>query len=656
MRKENSSFRTKFISEAGSYLHNHDYFGFVEMEDYACYCIADGMDEDTKKESAQIAVSAIIEEFQESPRFSKGAVKRYLAVAHEELHKESTNARLEASIVIILTNYKKVIWGNAGNARLYLVRNESIKYRTVDHSLSQNLANEGQIALDQIDLHEERNNLYSYVGQPGKLKPSISKKQKLEDGDILILCTRGVWEAIGVPELLDALEGVQNPEDVCTGLEDVILSQQDSILDNYTIAAIFIDKVYRNPKASRNKKILKLVMTAGLLLFTTVLAIVILKYSTNNSNYEKMLAAKDKGVQYIADGVYDAANTEMMTANEIATSVKAGNGSKKARQKKITMDYAKLTKLLAKGKEYLDNGFYSNANESFLESSNLYLAMKEEYKDEIWIDDPAKSLASYAKYMELATDQTKTERFAEAIENFEKARKEGINTGDMQLQTLAENKKADASALSFIAEGDRFLKEAKAHFDAKEYNGALIGYQSASNAYAKAGELSKNVDVGPKVENAELGIQNSQGAINNQTVQDKEKESQRHIDSGDKKYKEGKYPEAIQAYENAKAIYKELGDSAMLSIVDGYIAKAQQQIDNETAKQEQENVEIAAKEAKAAQYMLEASELLVEGSKQKAIDKYSLAQELYTELDNKEYAKTLARIVDAISKMYKNGD
>ena len=52
MRKENASFETKFISEAGSYLNNADYFAFVELKDYACYVIADGIDTDDMKKSA----------------------------------------------------------------------------------------------------------------------------------------------------------------------------------------------------------------------------------------------------------------------------------------------------------------------------------------------------------------------------------------------------------------------------------------------------------------------------------------------------------------------------------------------------------------------------------------------------------------------------
>ena len=43
MRRDNSSFKTAFLSEAGSRLKNNDYFGFVELDGYACYVVADGI-------------------------------------------------------------------------------------------------------------------------------------------------------------------------------------------------------------------------------------------------------------------------------------------------------------------------------------------------------------------------------------------------------------------------------------------------------------------------------------------------------------------------------------------------------------------------------------------------------------------------------------
>ena len=85
MRKENASFITKFISESGSYLVNSDYFAFVELKDYACYVIADGIDTDERKESAKLAITTVITRFSENPGMSAGKLKSYMKAAHKIL-------------------------------------------------------------------------------------------------------------------------------------------------------------------------------------------------------------------------------------------------------------------------------------------------------------------------------------------------------------------------------------------------------------------------------------------------------------------------------------------------------------------------------------------------------------------------------------------
>ena len=266
MRRDNSTFKTKFISEAGSFLRNADYFAFVEMEDYACYCIADGIDDDKKRNSAEIAVSTVITQFSEKKKMSKRYLKKYIEAAHKELLKETKDVRLEASILIMVTDYRKMRWIQAGNARLYHWRNGRIVNKSKDQSLSQEMAENGEISMDKIQEHEERHNLFCYLGQPGIFKPFMSKKIKLADGDIVTLCTRGIWENTGEAELLDSIEEANEPEDVCTGLEDIILSQRMKLISNYTMSCTYMNKVYQNPKRKALiKKILKIAIPVVLL-------------------------------------------------------------------------------------------------------------------------------------------------------------------------------------------------------------------------------------------------------------------------------------------------------------------------------------------------------------------------------------------------------
>ena len=110
MRKQNSDFEARFISEEGSRLKNRDYFGYVELDEFACYVIADGITEVTDVESARLAIETVILSFQENPSLSKRAVKRLLKRANRALLGKESDRRLKASITVVVTDYQKMIW------------------------------------------------------------------------------------------------------------------------------------------------------------------------------------------------------------------------------------------------------------------------------------------------------------------------------------------------------------------------------------------------------------------------------------------------------------------------------------------------------------------------------------------------------------------
>ena len=82
MRRINSDFQTLHISEEGQKLSNRDYFGYVEMDDFACYVLADSLDDEPAVNSARLVVDSIIRDFTEAPTMGKGTLRRYLLRAH----------------------------------------------------------------------------------------------------------------------------------------------------------------------------------------------------------------------------------------------------------------------------------------------------------------------------------------------------------------------------------------------------------------------------------------------------------------------------------------------------------------------------------------------------------------------------------------------
>ena len=71
MRRINSDFQTLHISEEGQKLSNRDYFGYVEMDDFACYVLADSLDDEPAVNSARLVVDSIIVTLRKHPRWER---------------------------------------------------------------------------------------------------------------------------------------------------------------------------------------------------------------------------------------------------------------------------------------------------------------------------------------------------------------------------------------------------------------------------------------------------------------------------------------------------------------------------------------------------------------------------------------------------------
>ena len=65
-------------------------------------------------------------------------------------------------------------------------------------------------------------------------------------------------------------------------------------MENYTIAAIFVNKVYRNPKASKNRKMIKIILSVIMAVAVIVFFICFARYRSNQKNIRQMLKYEDE--------------------------------------------------------------------------------------------------------------------------------------------------------------------------------------------------------------------------------------------------------------------------------------------------------------------------------------------------------------------------
>lgn len=689
MRKDNSIFKTKFISEPGSCLQNADYFAFVELQDYACYCIADGIDDDRKRHSAELAVSAVINAFYEKSGMSKRLMKHYAKVAHKELLKETRDIRLEASILILVTNYKKLRWTNVGNTRLYHLRNGKVLHKSIDQSLSQNLAEQGEIPLDRIEQHEERHNLYCYLGQPGSFRPYVSPKIKLEDGDIVTLCTRGIWENIGVPEILDSVEEASEPEDVCAGIEDIILSQQMRWISNYTIACIYINKVYQNPK---RKKIIKKVAMIGtpILIMLLVLLVVFMVQNVKKENKIKMMWQQiNSGIEDIDKNgkIFDETNT----LKQAATSYEAFLSTDDSKKKEVieakgfidtynriqeieTLEasedisymelYSQYARLLglAKGKDYVE----LKRQEQGMEGEDYSLSIADTI-DTTYLSEEAKQsyeniIAKYEKKFDdimlnakLENTYTATnDQYQDALSNtknyIKSAKKSAVydydnneelknNILDLENAITSDDgkDKIDETLKKEIKDLLTKLKKLKYKIigDAwKETANDAVdkgNNSDAVDALKEAQKAYKNADETDKAEECSDAVDTIKAEQQEKKTEKAEKEADSILKTADNLYANGSYDEAKTQYTSAKKKYDALKNDTKVSEINTKLENI------ECIEQAEKYEEEAKKSYKAKEY-------------ESAKEYYETAKEYYKEVNLTDKCIEITNLLKKVEK------
>ena len=641
MRKENASFETKFISEAGSYLNNADYFAFVELKDYACYVIADGIDTDDMKKSAQQAVTAVVAKFSDMPGMSKAKLKRYMAEAHRTLLEESAEIRLEASILVLVTDYKKARWAHAGNCRLALLHNGAIIEATKDTSLTQRLADSEEIPLDMVSSHEERNNLYAYLGQPGKFSPVISAKHSLEDGDIILLETRGAWENIGDAELLDATDGVSKAEEVCTGLEDVILSQRLDIIENYTIVSIFVNKIYQNPKQGKYKKLITLLVSLAIALTIALTTILVTRYIMNRKNLEKIDAIKEAGVEKLQEEKYEAAKDKLEEYESISVRVK--NGTANYDRVQSVKLYCSLAEDLYDASVNVTSQGYKGAIKDVERATQTLDQLKELGEDTTDLYNTLTAFERYATFMQQGDAFIVENSYGEAVTAYSNASDAVDDFDDTSYKKKAEDALESAqtndksaqvnenmnSGMNAEQEGDKLAADG-------DYTNAKSKYETAKDFYKLAADAGDS-KASDKLDSVNIKISDADSSKKESSDGDKLELAIAAETEAREADRNGNHDTAKSKYNEAKQIYQELGNADK-------VADIEDKIDGMTE---------SKTEGMAVEKMYRAMEYLSKGSFSKARKYLKQAKSIYEQLNDTAHVTQIDEILDNLKQLEK---
>lgn len=121
--------------------------------------------------------------------------------------KLAVDLRPRATCAICLVQREEAYWAHVGDSRIYHLRDGAVLSRTRDHSHVEQLLREGSIREEEIPSHPMRNYVECCLGGESALpEMTISRRQPLEDGDVLMVCTDGVWSNLKDVEIAGLLK------------------------------------------------------------------------------------------------------------------------------------------------------------------------------------------------------------------------------------------------------------------------------------------------------------------------------------------------------------------------------------------------------------------------------------------------------------------
>lgn len=128
---------------------------------------------------------------------------------------------------------------NIGDSRAYLISSNDIKRITRDHSIVQDLVEQGNITAEQARSHPQKNLITRALGTSETAQADLYEVHFMQ-GDWLLLCSDGLINEMTEDEILGIMKTEHDPEKSCEHLLNIALTR--GATDNVTVL-LFCDQV-----------------------------------------------------------------------------------------------------------------------------------------------------------------------------------------------------------------------------------------------------------------------------------------------------------------------------------------------------------------------------------------------------------------------------
>lgn len=144
-----------------------------------------------------------------------------------------------STLVALYANEEGVILLNVGDSRGYRINGGQMLKLTHDHSYVQELLDSGKITVEQARRHPRKNVITRVIGGDITVRSDIFESDA-EEGDVFLLCSDGLTNAISSETILNICQSGEDPEAICRALIDAALAS--GARDNVTAVIVIFEK------------------------------------------------------------------------------------------------------------------------------------------------------------------------------------------------------------------------------------------------------------------------------------------------------------------------------------------------------------------------------------------------------------------------------